>query len=158
MMRYIFLFIGLVAFTLNATPLAQIGTLIDTRTEQSSPKIIQDDNTNKFNKNYALVVFFSSTCPHCRRFTPIVKSYTDAHHINIYSYTIDGSGNDAFQNPMIATDDIKQKFYQGMPVVVPAVFVVNVKNLSITSLVVGEESEDDFSHDMTDFIKNIPNE
>lgn len=110
---------------------------------------------NNFNNQYALVVFFSSTCPHCLRFTPIIADFAAQHNIKTYAYTIDGNGNTAFPNPLTASDEVKAKFYQSMQVVVPAVFIVNTNTMEITPIDVGEESATDFSRDMDQFAKNL---
>lgn len=113
------------------------------------------DQWTIFNEHYALIVFFSSTCPHCQRFTPIVADFTSTHKIKVYPYTIDGNGVSTFPNPLLATDEVKTKFYQSMQVVVPAVFIVNTETMEIIPIDVGEESATEFERDMNNFVQSL---
>ena len=117
-----------------------------TRSELPTHKT--DDSWQAFSKQYAIVLFVSSTCPHCHRFAPIVKEFASHKGLSVYAYSIDGKGLPEYPSPLLATQEVKTKFYKVMSVVVPGVFIVNVNTLEDFFVRVGEESRADFESDM----------
>jgi hypothetical protein len=88
----------------------------------------------------AFILVYMSTCPHCQRFDPIVKDYVTSHHIPILAYTLNGITLPSFQDSVTPTQaEIQKLFPNGSPVV-PALFVVDLKNHAIIPALTGEAS------------------
>lgn len=68
-----------------------------------------------------IIFFFKSACPHCQRFAPIVKKFSDSHGFSVVPVSLDNKGLPAYPNP--------QKDFQisaRLDVsVVPAIFLVD---------------------------------
>ena len=59
----------------------------------------------------AFVLFYMSSCPHCRRFDPILKHYAKTHHIPVLAYTLDGQSLPSFPNSVVPNRSEMQKFF-----------------------------------------------
>ena len=76
---------------------------------------------------YQLVLFFSSKCPYCVKFAPIVKAYSLQHNLKVEAVSLNHQGLEDFPNPTNATQDMIDLAYQGKTVVYPALFLVDLK-------------------------------
>ena len=90
----------------------------------------------------AFVLFYMSSCPHCRRFDPILKHYAKTHHIPVLAYTLDGQSLPSFPNSVVPNRSEMQKFFPKHNPVVPTVFMVDLRRHKIIPLLQGEARED----------------
>ncbi|MEO1944256.1 MAG: conjugal transfer protein TraF [Candidatus Thioglobus sp.] len=91
-----------------------------------------------FASDKAFVLFYKSTCPHCRRFDPILKQYAVAHGIPVLAYTIDGSNLPSFPNSIYPTKAEVEQFFPQQQIEVPALFIMDIKNKRILPVMKGE--------------------
>lgn len=64
-------------------------------------------NTIKhINDRYGIFFLFSSTCPHCHRYAPILKSFQLKYGINIMAVSMDGGGLPGWDQFMVNTGQI----------------------------------------------------
>jgi thiol-disulfide isomerase/thioredoxin len=76
---------------------------------------------------YQLVLFFSSKCPHCLKFAPVVKSYGLKNHLPIEAISLNHKPLREFPTPTFATQEMIDLAYQGKTVVYPALFLADTK-------------------------------
>ena len=95
---------------------------------------------NQERSDVAFILVYMSTCPHCQRFDPIVKEYVTSHHIPILAYTLNGIALPSFQDSVTPTQDEIQKLFPNGSPVVPALFVVDLKDHTIIPALTGEAS------------------
>lgn len=106
------------------------------------------------NQNYALVLFYRSSCPHCQRFDPIVKSFAAHYGFTVYPYTTDGQSLPSFPNSMPATQEIVNVFFGSPSFMVPSLFLINVQTLEAYPVSQGEMSYEDLLSQMLN-LQNI---
>jgi len=58
------------------------------------------------NDRYGVFFLFSSTCPHCHRYSPILKSFQEKYGITIMPVSMDGGGLPEWGNFMVNTGQI----------------------------------------------------
>lgn len=105
-------------------------------------------------KNYELVVFYLSTCPHCHRFLPIVKSFSALTHIPLQPYTLDGKSMPGFPNTKVPPSTLVQKLFpQGA--MVPALYLLNQHNGHIFTVGIGEETPAQLLSRMREFAPKV---
>ena len=105
-------------------------------------------------KNYELVVFYLSTCPHCHRFLPIVKSFSALTHIPLQPYTLDGKTMQGFPNTKVPPSTMVQKLFpQGA--MVPALYLLNRHNGHIFTVGIGEETPAQLLSRMREFSPKV---
>ena len=86
---------------------------------------------NKLRKHYSLVVFYLSTCPHCKRFLPILKRFAKTYGFSVYPYTLTGKDLPSYPYSLDATTKVKQAFFSHQASIrVPSLFIVNNKTLA----------------------------
>ncbi len=49
-------------------------------------------------------------CPYCHKFDPVLKQLAGQYGFSVFSYTIDGQGDDAFPEALPAPPDVMQTF------------------------------------------------
>ena len=121
--------------------------------------INQSLNTNfdNFNKNHALVLFYSSNCPHCRKFTPILRYYSANFKIKIAPITVDGVNLSEFPESLRASKKELTWFYQDnkMQITVPALFILNTQTLVSYPIAYGELTYFDLVNRINDLKRKI---
>lgn len=55
-----------------------------------------EDHTKNLKNEYGLIYFYASWCHICKRFSPILKNFTDNYQVPISSISVDGGKNDYF--------------------------------------------------------------
>lgn len=133
--------VPLLSFTVHAVAnptLSAINTLIAQKTRTDHPSRFSAVRTQ--HARYALVLFFSSRCVHCQRFTPGFMRLAKQDHLTVYAYSADGQGLPAAPNPLMATPQVMHTFFVNTPAAVPTVFAINTKTLAYTMVSQGEVS------------------
>lgn len=154
-----FLGIGLFCLVKANVALDQIHAILDHKTKSAekntssiSPQVLSTTSKklswSDFNRAYSVVAFFSSRCPHCQRFMPILRSWQQDNGTTLLSYSINGEGLPSFPRPLEATDEVKQTFFRSQEIVVPALFVVNNQTMDILPIAVGEMSKEELVQQM----------
>lgn len=99
----------------------------------------QDRAIHALAKHYELIIFYLSTCPHCHRFLPIVKSFAALTHIHLQPYTLDGKVMPGFPQTKVPPEALVQTLFPG-GAMVPALYLLDQQNAHIFTVGIGEES------------------
>lgn len=122
---------------------------LDTYEEKESQVITQ------FFRQRGLFFFYSSGCPYCQKFAPIVKSFAARHGVAIIPVTLDGQSLPVFPNSR--TDAGQARKFKVSAV--PALFAVNPYTNKAIPIAYGFISESDLRQRIldvaTDFKSNL---
>lgn len=88
----------------------------------------------------AFILFYKASCPHCRRFNPILKAYALKHHIPVLAYTLDGWSLPSFPRSLLPTQAEMDRFFYNRNPVVPTLFLMDLNQHYIVPVLQGEAS------------------
>lgn len=112
----------------------------------------QPVNTNQ----YAIVFFYMSSCIHCRRFDPILKSEAEKYQLPIYPFTLDGATLPDFLRSETPPKEFLSLFFPaGKSITVPTVFLVNTKTMKAYHVSTGELSAPEFENRLQELTQHI---
>jgi len=94
--------------------------------------------TAPFQQNHRFVFFFSSTCPHCHNFAPILKKWVDVNQYAVDAFSFDGKYLAEFSNVLIPDNQLLQAAFQNETIRYPALFVVNTQTANLYPVAIGE--------------------
>ncbi len=92
---------------------------------QSPTHQIEIEVSEPFFKNHALIFFFSSQCPFCQQFAPVVKQWSTSHTAPILALSFDNKPLGAFPDFIPVTTQWVNEAYAGKPITYPALFIAN---------------------------------
>lgn len=87
--------------------------------------------------DWKVVLFMQGHCPYCHKFDPVLKQLSGQYGFSVFSYTIDGQGDEAFPEALPAPPDVMQTFFPNIPVATPTTFLVNVNTLAAYPILQG---------------------
>ncbi|WP_299945740.1 conjugal transfer protein TraF [uncultured Microbulbifer sp.] len=126
--------------------------------EQLAYAEVQDKERNqaieKIRETKGLVYYFTSTCPYCRKFTPLLKQFVEQHDITIIPVSLDGQGVPEFPYP-------KKDFHLGRKLEVtgvPSVFMVDPDSNEVAKVSYGYTSESGFIERLMSALKRMEEE
>ena len=94
--------------------------------------------TASFQQNHRLVFFFSSTCPHCHNFAPVLKKWVDDNQYAVDAFSFDGKPLPEFSNVLTPDNQLLQAAFQNETIRYPALFVVNTQTANLYPVAKGE--------------------
>lgn len=62
----------------------------------------------RINERYGVFFLFSSTCPHCHKYSPILRNFRDKYGITIMPVSMDGGKINGWENIMINTGQVEK--------------------------------------------------
>lgn len=134
------------SFSLDTAIQSQINTIISNHSgNENSLNSENTDNVARAQNRFAFVLFYMSTCPHCQRFDPILKSFSSENHIPVLAYTLDGNSLPSFPNSFTPTKNEVLKFFPTQNPVVPTLFLMDEKTHRIYPMMRGESTLDQLS-------------
>jgi type-F conjugative transfer system pilin assembly thiol-disulfide isomerase TrbB len=103
-------------------------------TDQKAHPEIKD-----LSSNYYFAFIYRSTCPHCKKFSPVLKDFSGTFHIKVRAFSLDNESLDGF-DALPLTPELFQTFYVagGYKPTVPALFLVNRHTLEAYAVLFGE--------------------
>lgn len=113
---------------------------------------------NSVNSQFAFVLFYRSTCPHCQRFDPILKEFSQDYGFKVYAYTTDSASLPSFPNSMPMTETVEKTFFNSPAIEVPSLFLINVKTMKAYLIDQGEMSYQDLDNRVTLFFHLFKNQ
>jgi type-F conjugative transfer system pilin assembly thiol-disulfide isomerase TrbB len=103
----------------------------------------------------AFVLFYMSTCPHCQRFDPVLRSYAETHSIPVLAYTLDGISLPSFPNSIYPTDVEVRHFFPDAPPEVPTLYLMDIETHKIIPVLQGEASADQLAMRMQEIQQSL---
>lgn len=104
----------------------------------SQPRWLRLSNGKQVDlRDWKVVLFMQGHCPYCHKFDPVLKQLAGQYGFSVFSYTIDGQGDDAFPEALPAPPDVMQTFFPNIPVATPTTFLVNVNTLAAYPILQG---------------------
>lgn len=96
-------------------------------------------------RDWKIVLFMSSSCPHCHAFDPVLKAIAKDTGFSVFPYTLDGRGDASWPQAVPAPPMVITEFFaQGLPIATPTLFLVNVNNMKTFPLQQGESEREAF--------------
>ena len=91
---------------------------------------------SEFSKNYEFIFFYSFSCAYCERFAPVLKGYSGNTGISVRSFVLGGNSinqeSNYFPDSTVVKQEVIESFFgKGKAVAVPALFIINKKNLHV---------------------------
>ncbi len=86
----------------------------------------------------AFILFYMASCPHCRRFDPIVKQYASDHHLPVLAFTLDGQSLPSFPKSLLPSQAEMNRFFPDGNPVVPTLFLMDYDQHKIIPVLKGE--------------------
>lgn len=104
----------------------------------SQPRWLRLSNGKQVDlRDWKVVLFMQGHRPYCHKFDPVLKQLAGQYGFSVFSYTIDGQGDDAFPEALPAPPDVMQTFFPNIPVATPTTFLVNVNTLAAYPILQG---------------------
>lgn len=86
--------------------------------------------SNKLKRDYEFIFFYSTNCPHCLIFDPVLKLYSDNSGIPVKAFVFGGVLLPSFPDSTVLSQEIVDQFFgRGAMIGVPALFILNKRNL-----------------------------
>ena len=95
-------------------------------------------NNRQFHE--AFVLFYLSSCIHCKRFEPVLKEYAETHHTPVLAYTLDGRSLPGFPNSATPNQNEMNRFFPSHNPVAPTLFLMDLDSHTIRPVLKGEAS------------------
>ena len=114
-----------------------------TSNNPASIKPVQPTNNNP--ARFAFILFYMSSCPHCQRFDPILRVFSEKNHVPVLAYTLDGKSLSSFPNSINPDQSEILKFFPNKNPVVPTLFLIDEVNHKIYPVLQGEATMDQLS-------------
>lgn len=115
----------------------------------------KETRSNSFFKDHGLMFFFSSQCPHCHSFAPVVRKYADSNQAEVLALSFDNKPLPSFEKFLPATKDFVSIAFGNNPINYPALFVINPKTRAIYPVSSGSFSEAELQNMMDGMIEKI---
>lgn len=139
-MRLMILLMMLVCSGGYANPaLEQLNTLLAQKEQNTQVKHQVSAKLKDLQENYYFIFIYRSTCPHCHKFAPVLKDFTDTFQVATQAYSLDGESLSGFKAAPLSPE-LFQTFYasSGYKPVVPALFLVQKHTQQAYAVLFGE--------------------
>jgi type-F conjugative transfer system pilin assembly thiol-disulfide isomerase TrbB len=126
------------------------------QSEQKNTKpVTTRKKTKGFFSEHGLVLFYSSSCPHCHRFAPVLQSWAERHQAEVLPLSLDNSALPQFPHFLPASTEWINAAFQNSTIQYPALFVVNPKNKTLYSVGFGFMNSDELNVRMEQLLPKI---
>ena len=98
-----------------------VNTYYDTRNEHRKARL------ESIARTHGLFYFFRESCPYCRRFSPILKSFATRHGFHVTAISLDGGTSPGFPNPRFDNGTARRLGVN----TVPAVYLIEPRSRSV---------------------------
>lgn len=127
---------------LNPTKIDYTALPIEKVQEETLKETMQNDMSSdtvleNAHHTWGLLYFFTSTCPYCQRFSPVVKAVSERYHLETLAVSVNGEGLPDFPHPIIDNGEAATLHVTHLP----ALFLVAPKARNIQHVTEGEVSE-----------------
>ena len=108
-----------------------------------------------FFKTHGLLLFFSSQCPYCIQFAPVVKQYSERHQAEILALSFDNRPLPSFPQFIPASKEWVAAAFGNTAISYPALFIVNPKTKAIYPVSTGAYAYSELNQMMNNMIETI---
>lgn len=143
------------AFAINTTIENSINSVIAEK--QNTNNNVQESAQSN-NNRFAFILFYLHSCPHCQRFDPILRSFSESHNMPVLAYTLDSQSLPSFPNSVTPTQSEVSKFFPTQNPVAPTLFLMDEKTHRIYPVLQGEATQDQLSERLSQLINTISEE
>lgn len=131
----------------------EIAKIRETKSHSNSS---QDSKVKMLSENYYFVYIFKASCPHCKKFAPVLKSFADEFHVRVKSYSFDGSPALDFTAAPLTPELFKTFYVDGnYKPSVPALFLVNNHTHEAFAVLFGEAEPYELSQRVDKLLEHI---
>lgn len=124
---------------------------IDLKKEQTW-KVIQN-----LSQSYGLFFFFSSDCPYCHQFAPIVKRFADTYGWEVIAISVDADASGSGSLAEFPNAQANNGLFEAWNVkVLPSLFAVNPKNQEVIPIAYGLTALDEMESRIMTLMENRP--
>ena len=102
---------------------------------------------NTLGERYGVFFFFSSACPYCRAFSPVLHSWAQRHNISVLAVSLDGGALPEWPNPVRDTGQAQRFGLAGKPV--PALVLFDTETETILPVGFGLLTADELTARIT---------
>lgn len=107
-------------------------------------------------KDYHFVFIFKSTCPHCHKFAPVLKSFATRYHLPVKAYSTDGGQLPGFIATPLTSAGFQKFYVEGnYSPAVPALFLINHVTHQAYAVLFGEANAPQLMSRMNALMKDI---
>jgi type-F conjugative transfer system pilin assembly thiol-disulfide isomerase TrbB len=119
----------------------ELNALLVKKQVPKASSVPRSSEIQDLSEHYYFVFIYRSTCPHCHKFAPILKDFSNTFHIKVQGYSLDSESLDGFDAKPL-TPELFQTFYVdgGFKATVPALFLVNRHTLQAYAVLFGQAS------------------
>lgn len=108
-----------------------------------------------FSQEHGLIFFYSSQCPYCHQFAPVLKDWSEKNKMAVKALSFDNQGLPEFGTfEPVSTEWINAAFQQS-PIQYPALFVVNTQTLTLYPVSFGAMTLDELNQRMASLAPQI---
>lgn len=139
-LRILFLMLLFLNHPLHANvAVDELNTLILKKQAPKSTTHKANPEIKDLSSNYYFAFIYRSSCPHCKKFSPVLKDFSGSFHIKVRAFSLDNESLDGFDATPL-TPELFQTFYVagGYKPTVPALFLVNRHTLEAYAVLFGE--------------------
>ena len=112
--------------------------------------------TKNIFKEFEFIYIFKSTCPHCKRFTPVIRDFTQTFNVPITAYSVDGGKAPGLESKLISPDIYNTLFTEAnYKPVVPALFLFNKNTHQVYAVTFGEATALDLVSRLEELLAKI---
>ena len=83
---------------------------------------------HSFFNDHRLLFFYGSQCPHCQRFAPILKRWSQHNEAQVLAVSLDNQPLPEFPHFILADKEWINAAFQTNPIQYPALFIIGNKN------------------------------
>jgi thiol-disulfide isomerase/thioredoxin len=151
---------------LNTEPSSHIENGFFTRIKNEEP-VPGDFSESKLSKDYEFIFFYSLSCTYCKSFAPVLKRYADNSGINVRGFSLGGNSSNLdnhfpdFFDSTVVKQEVLERFFgfsdKGGGIAVPALFILNKKNLHAYPVSQGSLTYLELARRMDELIPKILN-
>lgn len=94
-------------------------------------------------QRYGVFFIYSSTCPYCRSFSPILRQWADANQVTVMAVSVDGGFLPEWPESVVDTGQVQRLGLAGKPV--PATVLFDTKDNTVSPIAFGAVSAGDLS-------------
>ena len=113
------------------------------------------NSSASFFNSHALIFIFASTCPHCHRFAPIVKYFSEKNQARVLAISLNNTPLEEFPDFKKPSPELMGATFGGQAITYPALFLLNKNTKAIYPVSVGSMTSEELNDRMAVLIPKI---